>query len=178
VNLLLERSLVEIAGSFLFVAAVLFIDYRQIKELRNERKNEIVGPDWETEYREASDDRRQYTNLTWQLPSAILVADGLAISFAYSKDFRAGAPWWGSGLLLLAAFVFNSIMFVNFWKFAYRSYSRFLRLKRIESRKKLRRMGERKERIPIRWGTWRWMALMIIFLTTIMFELAISALGV
>jgi hypothetical protein len=152
---------------------ILYVDDLQTKNLKEVRTREPVTADWKTEYREASDDRRQYTNLTWQLPSAILVADGLAIGFAYSKDFLQSAPLWAPSMLLFAASLFNVIMYVNFWKFAYRSYSRFLRLQRIESVKKMRRLGG-KEPGPVRYGTWRWMGCVVILLTALLLELSIS----
>lgn len=154
------------------VIVILYVDDGQIKGLQKAKKREPVGGSWREEYHEASDDRRQYTNLTWQLPSAILVADGLAIGFAYSKDFRASAPWWAPTVLLLAAFGFNVIMYLNFWKFAYRSYSRFLRMQRIESVKKMKRLGE-EEPIPVTWGTWKWMTCVIIFLSALLLSIGI-----
>ena len=75
--------------------------------------------------------------------------------------------------MLLAAFGFNVIMYLNFWKFAYRSYSRFLRLRTIESRNGMTRLGG-SEPIPIRWGTWKWMSFLIILLSAGLLDLAIQ----
>jgi hypothetical protein len=142
--------------------------------LEKQHKHESVrSTSWRVELAEASEDRRQFTNLTWQLPSAIIVADSIAISFAYSKDVHASAPSWVPPLLLLAALGFNIIMYLNFWKFAYRSYSRFLRLRTIESKKAMRRLRGA-EPIPVKWGTWKLMSLLIILLSAGILDLAIE----
>ena len=108
------------------------------------------------------------------MPSAILVADSIAISFAYSNNVDNAPPWAQTGLLL-AAFIFNVIMYVNFWKFAFRSYSRLLRLQRIEEEKHMRRIGG-KEPIPANVGTWKWMNLLIILLSAGLLDLAIPGM--
>jgi len=163
--------------TFVLCLALLYLDYRDTKDLQRVHSAEPVSEEWQVEYDEANEDRRHYTNLTWQLPSAIFVADGLAIGFAYSKDFRGGAPCWAPALLLIAACMFNVIMFLNFWKFGYRSYSRLQRIKKIEQEKGLRRIGGI-EPIIVRWGSWRWMSLLIVGLSAILFELALSSLGI
>ena len=76
------------------------------------------------------------------------MADGLAITFVYAKD--SVAPSSAAVFLLWAAFGFNVIMFVNFWKFAYRSFQRYLRLRTNEDQKNLRRLGPEREPVPIR----------------------------
>lgn len=160
------------ASAAILGVIILIVDHLQIKSLEKRRKNEPVDTSsWQAEYAEATEDRRQYTNLTWQIPSAILVADGIAISFAYSKDVHASAPWWAPTILLLAAFGFNVVMYLNFWKFAYRSYSRFLRIQTIERQRGMRRVGDT-EPIPIRWGTWKWMSFLIIMLSAGLLYLA------
>jgi hypothetical protein len=63
------ETFIVIGASFI-IAIVLFIDQRQISELKKQSENQKVGKDWKTEYSEASEDRRQYSNLTWQIPSA------------------------------------------------------------------------------------------------------------
>jgi hypothetical protein len=162
------------AGALALGVVILIVDRQQVRALENQCKDETVDVlCWEKEYSEASEDRRQYTNLTWQLPSAILVADGIAISFAYSYDVRVSAPWWAPALLLLAAFVFDIIMYLNFWKFAYRSYSRLLRLRKIEDKMGMKRVGGR-EPIPIRWGTWKWMSFLILLLSAGLLDLALQ----
>lgn len=162
-------------GAVLFWCTILWIDGKQVNGLKEQRKHESVNSSsWRIEYSEASEDRRQYTNLTWQLPSAILVADSIAISFAFSNTV-INAPVWAQTGLLLAAFLFNVIMYVNFWKFAFRSYSRLLRLQRIEEKHEMKRIGE-EEPIPAKLGTWKIMNLLIILLSAGLLDVAIPGL--
>lgn len=85
---------------------------------------------WLEEYRECSEDRRHYTDLTWKIPSATLVVDSVIIGFAFSKDIHL--PPWGAGALVLLSGTFSLILTVNFWKYAFRSYRSLKRLQGIE----------------------------------------------
>lgn len=89
-----------------------------------------MNGDWLEEYRECSEDRRHYTDLTWQIPSAVLVVDSVVVGLAFSKD--ADLPSGGAGALVLLGGIFSLILTFNFWKYVYRSSRRLERLKEIE----------------------------------------------
>jgi hypothetical protein len=89
----------------------------------------LVGA-WVEEYHECSEDVRHYTNLSWQIPSAVLLVDfvvlGLALSNTQILTSRVRI------LILLLGFAYSFILTLNFAKLAYRATKRRELLERIE----------------------------------------------
>jgi len=90
--------------------------------------------DWEVEYREASEDRRHFTDLSWQLPSTIIVVNGILLTLAVQF---LNCPI--RGCVILFGAIFGAILLLNFMKFAYWSEKMRLVLRDIDSRKGFRR---------------------------------------
>ena len=122
--------------------------------------DEIMIKKWECEYRECNADRRHLTTLTWQVPSTIIVINGVLLSLAFGS---LTSPL--RGLVIIFGAFFSFILIWTLVKLAWRSEERRKRLVEIERVQGFRRMLS-EEPWFIRRSTRYWLLTFLILFTS------------